>query len=100
FCQDRIGIDVGQNSESFLHQNFRRREGLDRIWQQIMWIGMNLELDPGWQSGVGGEPRYSHRVIRIARAAGVRQQEKFFRIDEIENVCEWIVLAGKIGTAQ
>ena len=78
FRQHRIGIDVGQDGESFLHQNLRGRERLDRIGQQIARVGMNLELDPRWQSGAGGEPRESHRVIGIAGAAGVRQQEKFF----------------------
>src|SRR6266536_5504976 len=65
-----------------------------------MRIGMNLELDPGWQSGTGGEPRNSYCVIGITRPARVRQQEKLFRIDEIENVRKWIVLAGQIGPAQ
>ena len=39
------------------------------------------------------QAREAHGLFRIARAAGIWQQEKMFRIDKIENVRKRIVLA-------
>ena len=100
FRQNRIGVDVGQHGETFLHEHFRRRQRFDRIGQQIARIGMNLELDPVRQSGGDGEPREAHRIGGVARAARVRQKQKTFRVDKIEDVRERIASTGKIGAAQ
>src|SRR5207245_977116 len=80
----------------FFHQNFRSGEGLHRIGQQITRVWVNLEFDPFWQAGARGQPRQAHRFVRVARTARVGQKKKTFWIDEIENVCKWIVLAGDI----
>ena len=61
---------------------------------------MNLELHPLGQSGRSGQARQTHRLGGIARAARVRQNEKPFRIDEIENVRERITPARNIGAAE
>ena len=61
---------------------------------------MNLELDPLRQAGARRQPRQPHGFLRVARAAGVRQKKKTFRIDKIENVRKRIVFARNIGAPQ
>src|SRR5438094_251338 len=93
FRQNRIGVDVRKNSETLFHQNFRSRQCLNRIGKQIARVRMNLELDPLWQACAYGQPRETHRLLRVARAARIWQEEKTFRIDKVENVRERIVFA-------
>ena len=52
------------------------------------------------ETGGGRESRQSHCFLGVARAARVRQNEKFLRIDEIENVRERVAFPGKIGASQ
>ena len=71
-----------------------------RVGQQVARVGMNLELDPFRQAGARGEAREAHGFLGVRRAAGVRQQQKSFRIDEFEDVRERIAFAGHIRAAQ
>ena len=61
---------------------------------------MDLEFDPGRQSGGGGQSGQPHRILGIASATRIWQKEKTLRIDEIENVRERIVGTGKVGPPQ
>ena len=61
---------------------------------------MDLEFDPGRQSRARRQSRQPHGVLRVPCAARVRQKEKLFRIDKIQNVRERIVFAGQIRAPQ
>ena len=61
---------------------------------------MNLEFDPCRQACTCGQSREAHRLIRIARAAGVWQKKKTLRIDKIEDVRKRIVFAGNVSAPQ
>src|SRR5438045_4803942 len=60
FREHGIGVDVRKNSEPFLHQNFRRRECLNRIGQQVARVWMNLEFDPCRQTCARRQAREAH----------------------------------------
>ena len=46
FGQNGIGVDVGEHGESFGGENFRGAECFDRIGQEVLRVGMDLEFDP------------------------------------------------------
>ena len=61
---------------------------------------MDFELHPLRQSGGNGEAREADGFLGVHRAAGVGQQEKFFRVNEFQNVRERIAFAGQIRAAK
>ena len=54
---------------------------------------MDFEFHPLRQSGGGGEAGEAHGFLGVHRAAGVGEQQVFFRIDEFEDVGEGIALS-------
>ena len=44
--ENGIGVDVGQDDKAFFYELFRREKGFNRVWQEVVGIRMNLELDP------------------------------------------------------
>ena len=61
---------------------------------------MDFELHPFGQAGGGGEAREADGLLGVHRAAGVGQQQIFFRVNEFQDVGERIALAAQIGAAQ
>lgn len=99
-CEDGIRIDVGKHGETFFHKDFRGFQRLDRIGKQVSGVRMDFEFHPFWQTRGGGEPGEAHGFFRIHRTAGIRQEEEFYRIYEIQDVRVGITAAGKIRAAQ
>jgi len=61
---------------------------------------MDFKFHPFRQTGGGGEAREANGFLGIQRTAGVGQQQKFFWINEFQDVGERIALAGQIGAAE
>ena len=61
---------------------------------------MDFEFHPFRQTGGGGEARQPDGFLGVHRAAGVGQQQIFFRVNEFQDVRERVVLAAQIGAAQ
>ena len=98
--QDGVGIDIGEHGEAFLHEDLRGGKGFDGIGQEVVGVGVDLQFDPHWQTGCGGEPCQAHGLVCVHCAAGVREDEVFLGIDEIENVREGILFSTEIGAAE
>ena len=61
---------------------------------------MDFELYPLRQTGGDGKAREADGFLRVHRAAGVGQEQIFFRINEFEDVRKRIFLAAQIRAAQ
>ena len=69
-----VCLAIWQYHEAHLHEFLRCLQCLYRVWQQIAWVGVDLELQP-----VGAECLACHLcredcLFSIAHAAGVWQQ--------------------------
>jgi SAM-dependent methyltransferase len=100
FGQDGVGIDVREDGETFGGEDFGGAQCFNRVGQQILRVGVDLQFDPLGQSGRGGEAGEADRFLRVHGAARVGEKEVLFRIDEIKNVGERIAGAAQVGPAQ
>ena len=100
FGEDGVGVDVGEDGETFGHEDFGGTKSLDRIGKEVVRVGMDLEFDPFGESGAGGEAGEADGFFGVHRAAGVGQQEIFFGIDEIEDVGERVAGAAEVGAVE
>ena len=90
FGEDRIGVDVGKNGETFFDKNFSSFERLDGIGEEVGGIGMNFEFDPFWEASGMSEASEANCFFGVHGSTGVGEQEVFFWVDEIEDIGEGI----------
>ena len=100
FGKDGVGIDVGEDGEAFLDEDFSGGKRFNGVGKEIAGIGMDFEFDPFGQSGGGGEAGEANGFPGVHGAAGVGEDKVFFRVDEVEDVGVGVVLAGEVGAAE
>jgi hypothetical protein len=61
---------------------------------------VDFEFHPLGQAGGGGEAGEAHGFLGVHRAAGVGQEQVFFRVDEFEDVGVGVAGAAEVGAAQ
>ncbi len=98
--EDRVSVDVGEDSEAILHEDFSGCEGLDGVREEIVRVGVDFEFDPHGKARRGGESGEANGFLRVHGSAGVRQEEVFFRIDELEDVRVGILHAAEVRAAE
>lgn len=91
--EDGIGVDVGEDREAFLDEDFSSFESFDGIGKEVGGIGMDLEFDPFREAGGMGEPGESDGFFGVHGSAGVCKQEVFLGIDKIEDIGEGVVFS-------
>ena len=79
-----VGVHIGHDDEALFRENFSRAHSLAVVGQQILAVAHYLDFDKVAASALASEPRDAHRLVRRARARGVRQQRHALR-DMLEN---------------
>ena len=98
--EDRVGIDVGEDGEAFLDEDFSGGKRFDGVGEEVAGVGMDFEFDPFGQSGSGGEAGEADGFTSVHGAAGVGEDEIFFLVDEVEDVGVGIVFASEVRAAE
>ena len=75
---------VGQNGETFLHQDPRRFERRLHIRIERRLVADDLDLHPVREAHLAAQPRGANRLVGGVAAGRIGQQEVALRIDEVE----------------
>ena len=97
--EDGVGVDIWEDDETFVDEDFGGFEGFDGIWQEVAGVGMDFEFDPVGHAGGDGESGEADGFFGVHGAAGVGEEEDVGG-DEVEYVGEGIALAGEIGATE
>ncbi len=100
FGEDGVGVDVGEDGEAFLDEDFGGFEGFDGVGEEVGGIGVDFEFYPFREAGGVGESGEADGFLGVHGAAGVGEEEIFIGIDEVEDVGKGIVFSGEVGAAE
>ncbi len=73
---------------------------LDRVGQEVVRVGVNLEFHPLRQSGGGGEAGETDRLLGGVGPARIGQEQVTLRVDEFQDIGEGVVFARQIGAPE
>ena len=71
FAQRRVGLAVWQHHKAQFYQLLGGLQGLNRVGQQVAWVGVYLQLQPVGAKGLAGHLGSKHRLFSITHTRGI-----------------------------